>query len=145
MKIPEYSNTQTTELLKAGNQRNVQGQSESEKVTTADLMNEISKKKQEIFDKVKNGDTQESIPLGGSSFTVQEWKKLMTKVDKNLEAVKQSQEERKEDQKEEILDKQLEEKENSAAELEKQLPELSDETLENLLLQKTDNLNTMKI
>jgi len=61
-----------------------------------ELLNCISEKKKEIAEKVKNGETEPSFAIGAGSFTEKEWDRLMQKIDKNIEAVKQEQEERKE-------------------------------------------------
>ena len=134
MKIADCGSVQSMDQTKAENQRKIRTQSESE-TTTADLISFISQKKQEILDKVTTGDTQEAISLGGSTFTVQEWERLLKKVDVNVEAVKQSQEEKQEKQKEELLEnQQLEQKESTSEILEEQSLKVSDEVLENLLL-----------
>lgn len=41
----------------------------------------LSERKNEIYEKVKNGDTEESFQIGGSSFTEKEWDKLLAEVD----------------------------------------------------------------
>lgn len=52
----------------------------------------------EIVTKIKKGATEESIMLGGSSFTQSEWRKVLDNVDKQLEDVKQEQKNRFEKQ-----------------------------------------------
>lgn len=69
-----------------------------------DLMNCISEKKKEIAEKIKNGETEPSFSIGAGSFTVKEWDKLIAKIDKNIEAVRKEQEQRKEAQEEEALE-----------------------------------------
>ena len=53
--------------------------------------------------KIDNGETENSYQIGGQSFTETEWNKLIHKIDKNIEAIKEEQEEREEKQKEELL------------------------------------------
>lgn len=69
-----------------------------------ELMDCISKKKKEIARKVQNGETEPTFSIGAESYTVKEWDKLIAKVDKNNEAVRKEQEERKEAQKKEELE-----------------------------------------
>ena len=73
-----------------------------------ELMDCISDKKDEIARKVRNGETEPSFSIGAGSFTVKEWDKLMDKVDKNLEAIKKEQEQRRE-----ALEKEDQEKRES--------------------------------
>ena len=70
-----------------------------------ELMNCISEKKQEIAEKIKNGETEPAFSIGAESYTVKEWDKLIAKVDKNNEAVRKEQEQRKEAQEKEALEK----------------------------------------
>jgi len=57
-------------------------QSKDEKrLDEMDLRKFISDKKNEIYEKLKNGDTEVSIPIGAQSFTEEEWEKLLEKVD----------------------------------------------------------------
>ncbi len=58
-----------------------------------DLRSEFSDAVREIYDKVKNGDTEESIPIGGQSFTVKEWDRMMKRFDRVQEGIRQSIEE----------------------------------------------------
>lgn len=65
-------------------------------MSRVELMNCINEKKKEIAEKVKNGDTEPSFAIGAESYTVKEWDRLMQKIDKNIEAVRKEQEERRE-------------------------------------------------
>ena len=69
----------------------------------------FARKKEEIFDKVMNNDTEESFQLGAQSFTATEWNKLIDSVDKAEEAVKEDLEERIEKARAEEFEKKLEE------------------------------------
>lgn len=66
-----------------------------------ELMDCISEKKKEIAKKVQNGETEPKFSIGADSYTVKEWDKLISKVDKNNEEVRKEQEQRKEAQEKE--------------------------------------------
>lgn len=70
---------------------NVAGMSRQE------LMACISDRKNEIERKLKSGETEPSFAIGSSSFTAKEWDRLIAKVDKSLEQIKEEQEQRKEE------------------------------------------------
>ena len=44
---------------------------------TESLMDAISKRKQEIYEKVRRGETETSIPIGAESYTMKQWTKMM--------------------------------------------------------------------
>ena len=48
---------------------------------STDYMELIANYKKEIFDKVKNNETEEEIQTGGASFTQSKWRKLMEMTD----------------------------------------------------------------
>ncbi len=50
----------------------------------------LSERKNEIYEKVKNGDTEESFQIGGSSFTEKEWDKLLAEVDDITEGMREA-------------------------------------------------------
>ena len=50
----------------------------------------LSERKNEIYEKVKNGDTEESFQIGGSSFTEKEWDKLLSEVDDITEEMREA-------------------------------------------------------
>jgi len=50
----------------------------------------LSERKNEIYEKVKNGDTEESFQIGGSSFTEKEWDKLLAEVDDITEEMRKA-------------------------------------------------------
>ena len=50
----------------------------------------LSERKNEIYEKVKNGDTEESFQIGGSSFTEKEWDKLLAEVDDITEEMREA-------------------------------------------------------
>lgn len=64
----------------------------------------IQDRKDEIIKKIKNGETEESFPIGGASFTNSEWEKLLKKVDKNIEEIKEQQEEEKQERMEALYE-----------------------------------------
>ena len=57
---------------------------------TDDYWKIISDRKNEIYEKVKNGDTEETFQIGGSSFTQKEWDKLLSEVDDIMEEVRKA-------------------------------------------------------
>ena len=48
----------------------------------------------EIMEKIKSGRTEPSIPIGGSEMTQTEWEKALKSIDKQIEDIKEEQEER---------------------------------------------------
>lgn len=48
-------------------------------------MDAIAKRKEEILEKVRKGETEPSIPIGAASFTYKQWNKLMKNVDRAIE------------------------------------------------------------
>lgn len=54
----------------------------------------------EMITKIKKGATEESIAMGGSSFTRTEWEKTLESIDKQIEEGKKEQKQRLEKQKE---------------------------------------------
>ena len=69
--------------------------SNSSQSKNADYMELIANYKKEIFDKVKNNETEEEIQTGGASYTKSKWRKLMESVDQQIEDVREQQEEEK--------------------------------------------------
>lgn len=55
-----------------------------------DYQKVLSERKNEIYEKVKNGDTEESFQIGGSSFTEKEWDKLLAEVDDITEEMREA-------------------------------------------------------
>lgn len=74
-----------------------------------DLLAVLQNKIAEIAEKIKNGDTEPTFQIGGQSFTEKEWKKLIEKVDKNIDAVKKEQKERieKQEAEDEVTEAQI--------------------------------------
>jgi hypothetical protein len=75
-------------------------------MSKSDLMNCISDRKNEIIDKLKNGDTEESFQIGNASYTQTEWDKLLGKVDANIDEIKEEQEEEKDEYIQECYEKE---------------------------------------
>ena len=79
-----------------------------------DLRKFISDKKNEIYEKLKNGDTEVSIPTGAQSFTEEEWDNLLSEVDditeEMREAMREEYQKRMEEAIEEISVETLDEK-----------------------------------
>ena len=74
---------------------------------STDYMELIANYKKEIFDKVKNNETEEEIQTGGASFTQSKWRKLMESVDQQIEDVREQQEKRAEQQQEKAEAKRI--------------------------------------
>lgn len=55
---------------------------------TSDFMQQIRDKKEEILEKIKNGDTEPSFQIGSQSFTQKEWDKLLKAIDGSKEEAK---------------------------------------------------------
>lgn len=68
-----------------------------------DLYACIADKKSEMEDKLKRGELEESFLIGGNSYTDKEWKKLIDRVDKDIEEIKKEQNQM-EEEKQEYLD-----------------------------------------
>ncbi len=76
-------------------------------MTRHELMECIRNHKQELAEKLKNGETEPAFTIGADSYTCKEWDKLLHTFDKNLEAIKKEQEEREEAVEEERLKETL--------------------------------------
>lgn len=61
---------------------------------TAECMVFLREKSEEILEKLRNGETEVSYPIGGESYTEKEWDKLLKKFDDIQEDVRQKMEER---------------------------------------------------
>lgn len=72
-----------------------------------ELMTCISEKKKEIAKKIENGETEPSFSIGAKSYTVKEWDKLIARIDKNIEAIREEQEKRKEALEKEALEEKI--------------------------------------
>ena len=69
-------------------------------MSRSELLSSISARKNEIAEKLQKGETQENFEIGGSSFTNSEWHKLISKVDSQIDEIKEEQKLRKEKQEE---------------------------------------------
>ena len=58
---------------------------------------------EQIKEKIKNGETEPTYQIGGQSFNEEEWKKLVEKIDKDIEQIQAEQAERLEKQVQELL------------------------------------------
>ncbi len=61
-----------------------------EEAETDEYWKIISDRKNEIYEKVKNGDTEETFQIGGSSFTEKEWDKLLSEVDDIMDEIREA-------------------------------------------------------
>lgn len=89
-------------------------------------MDYIAKKKEEILDKVKRGETEVSVPMGADSFTDTQWNKLIKNVDEAIDDMQESVKR----EKEEAEEKALEKKEN----------EITEQMLDRLLMDDSSSL-----
>ncbi|MDO5575260.1 MAG: hypothetical protein Q4G60_14920 [bacterium] len=60
---------------------------------------------EQIKEKIKNGETEPTYQIGGQSFTETEWKKLIEKIDKDIEKIQEEQAERLEKEQAEQTEK----------------------------------------
>lgn len=88
---------------------------------STDYMELIANYKKEIFDKVKNNETEEEIQTGGASFTQSKWRKLMESVDQQIEDVREQQEKRAEQQQEKAEAKRIKDKQYLSGGYERQV------------------------
>ena len=58
--------------------------------TNMDYQRIISERKNEIYEKLKSGDTEQSFQIGGNSFTEKEWDKLLSEVDDITEEMREA-------------------------------------------------------
>ena len=72
--------------------------SDINKMSRQDLLNCVNNRKNEIAEKLKSGETEEEFMIGSSSYTNKEWDNLINKVDKNIEEIKEQQEEKRKEQ-----------------------------------------------
>ena len=68
-------------------------------MSTQELMQEIGNAKDEIYKKVQKGELEESFQIGGQSFTLKEWNRLLESFDSSQDKLKALLEERLEQQK----------------------------------------------
>lgn len=83
----------------------IQLQTGFEKTSSANLQGtgdipdarEVMRRKiQEMYDKVENGDTAQSFQIGGKSYTQDEWDKMLSKVDRAIDEIKEENREEQE-------------------------------------------------
>ena len=63
----------------------------SDDADSTSFMDTLQNRMEEIVEKVKHGDTEQTYQIGTQTFTESEWDKLIEKMDQNIEAIKQSQ------------------------------------------------------
>lgn len=88
----------------------------NEKNESTDVQKLLSEKKNEIYEKLKNGDTEESFQIGGSTFTEKEWDKLLGEVDDITEEMREAMREEHQKRFEEAVDEEREELRNESNE-----------------------------
>lgn len=70
-------------------------------------MEKIAAYKAELFERIKNNDTDPKFMIGSAEYSVKEWDKLMSQIDKAEEALEAEMEERKERLAEEEMQKKI--------------------------------------
>ena len=78
--IPEYNNNYSSASSR-DNVKEASGQ-------IIDYSEILRAKQQEIREKLKNGDTEESFNIGGASYTNKEWSRLLSKFDNTLDEMR---------------------------------------------------------
>ncbi|MCM1136224.1 MAG: hypothetical protein NC400_11710 [Clostridium sp.] len=63
---------------------------------TAQMMQEIRGKREELYRKIVKGETEQKFQIGAEAYTVKEWKRLLDRFDETQEDVKEALEEEKE-------------------------------------------------
>lgn len=104
----EYGYEKSTEAKKRKTSREKESEITS-KDNTAECMVFLREKSEEILEKLRNGETEVSYPIGGESYTEKEWDKLLKKFDDIQEDVRQKMEERFRKQEEKEEEKRVEE------------------------------------
>lgn len=66
-----------------------------ENMSRQELLKCIADRKEEMAQKIKDGEIEESFAIGGASYTNKEWDRLIGRVDKVIDAVKEHQAKRK--------------------------------------------------
>ncbi len=62
--------------------------------TRSEALRQLGERKEEILQRAENGEIQPAIAIGGNAYTDGAWNKLIERIDANVEAVKEEQEER---------------------------------------------------
>lgn len=58
-------------------------------LTREEMLQVISEKREEIYEKIKNNDTETSFQIGNQSFTIKEWDKLLEQFDSVQEEIRE--------------------------------------------------------
>lgn len=87
-------------------------------LSTEELIEQVKQKRDEIYEKLQNGETEESFVIGAGSYTIREWDSFIKQLDKTIDEAKEEMraeiQKRKEDQieteeqREEELEKEIE-------------------------------------
>lgn len=54
-----------------------------------DAARQIREKMEELYDKIRKGETQQSFQIGASSFTLKEWERFIRRFDKGQEELRE--------------------------------------------------------
>ena len=96
----EVSNSRTAGQL--SETQSSEGTSEDNKVSFQESMQAF---KERALDQIRNGEP--TYQIGASEMSIKEWDKLMDKVDKDIDSIKEEQKERLEKEEEERKEKEL--------------------------------------
>lgn len=99
--------TNWTQTL-AASQTSARKESTGEELSKEDLLEMLAKTAEEILEKIKNGDTEESYQIGSQSFTKKEWDKVLGSFDSAQEQIHEALNERTEKLQEEYSEYQSE-------------------------------------
>lgn len=81
------------------------GKTQQESSEDNDFMEALRKRKEEILEKVKNGETEPSFQLGAQTFTVKQWNKLVKWIDEAIDDIQETARQKKEQQEEQVKEK----------------------------------------
>ncbi|MDE6627599.1 MAG: hypothetical protein K2K56_14685 [Lachnospiraceae bacterium] len=66
-----------------------EGGEEGKTLTREEMLQMLSQRREEIYEKIKNNDTETSFQIGSQSFTVREWNKLLEQFDSVQEEIRE--------------------------------------------------------
>lgn len=59
-----------------------------DRLTTAQMMQEIRAKKEEVYHKALKGETQQKFQIGAEAYTEKEWKRMLDKFDETQDEIR---------------------------------------------------------
>lgn len=79
-----------------------------------DPVQQIRKRMEELFDRMKKGETETTFQIGNSTFTIKEWERFLERFDDIEDAIRELMRERIEKRKDEAEEEAIREKETSS-------------------------------